>query len=233
MKDVIGALKRLDGIDRRLRVLEKELAAFPGEAEEARRRVAAALAEVRGLDEEIKRAKLSEKGTEGEIAKNADEIRRLNGQLGSLKDQRSYDAMLGEIRTLKDKNDLLSDGALEMTMRCEEMEERRKALRAELPALERERDAALAAIEARRQEVEGTAAGLRDERGEPVAALPAAVLARYEKLLASKEGPAVARIERDACEVCYRGVPPQRIIEIRKLDKLVSCEGCGRILICE
>lgn len=233
MKDVIGALKRLDGIDRRLRELEKEVAAFPGEAEEVRRGVAAALAEVRGLDEAIQKAKLSEKGDEGEIAKNADEIRRLNGQLGTLKDQRSYDAMLAEIRTLKEKNDFLSDGALEMTMRCEEMEERRKALRAELPALERERDAALAAIEARRLEVEGAVAGLWEERGKPAAALPAAVLARYEKLLASKEGPAVARIERDACEVCYRGIPPQRIIEIRKLDKLVSCEGCGRILICE
>ncbi|MFC1563274.1 C4-type zinc ribbon domain-containing protein, partial [candidate division KSB1 bacterium] len=30
---------------------------------------------------------------------------------------------------------------------------------------------------------------------------------------------------------CYNSIPPQKLVEIRKMDKVIKCEFCGRILV--
>lgn len=42
---------------------------------------------------------------------------------------------------------------------------------------------------------------------------------------------AIVKVKRNSCTGCYSNIPPQRIVEIRNnLDKIYTCENCGRIL---
>ncbi|MFN3269660.1 MAG: zinc ribbon domain-containing protein, partial [Candidatus Kapaibacteriota bacterium] len=42
---------------------------------------------------------------------------------------------------------------------------------------------------------------------------------------------AIVKVKRNSCTGCFSHIPPQKIIEIRNnLDKLYTCENCGRIL---
>ena len=45
-----------------------------------------------------------------------------------------------------------------------------------------------------------------------------------------KGGMAVVRIRKRACSGCFKQIPPQRIQEIRRGDRIFSCDSCGRIL---
>lgn len=45
---------------------------------------------------------------------------------------------------------------------------------------------------------------------------------------------AVVKIKKNSCSGCYSHVPPQKIVEIRNnIEKLFTCEHCGRILFPE
>jgi predicted nucleic acid-binding Zn-ribbon protein len=41
----------------------------------------------------------------------------------------------------------------------------------------------------------------------------------------------VVPVRKKACGGCFKQIPPQRIQEIRRGDRIFSCDSCGRILI--
>jgi predicted nucleic acid-binding Zn-ribbon protein len=77
--------------------------------------------------------------------------------------------------------------------------------------------AEIAALDARRAEVE--------------AKLAPAARARYEKLRAGRAGRAVAAVTNGACGGCFHGLSPAALQEARRREKLLTCDGCGRLLV--
>jgi predicted nucleic acid-binding Zn-ribbon protein len=148
-----------------------------------------------------------------------------------VKTQREYDALLSEIAALARTNDGLEETILLAMESLESLEGRKGEARAAVARREVELAGTAARVDASIREVDVLLAEARAERGAAASTVGAPLLARYERIRAGKEGSAVARVERDACEVCYRSIPPQVLIEIRKMEKLVTCEGCGRILV--
>lgn len=60
------------------------------------------------------------------------------------------------------------------------------------------------------------------------------LLAAYQRLRTnSKNGLAVVTIDRDSCSGCFNQIPPQRQLDIRQRKKIIVCEHCGRILVDE
>jgi predicted nucleic acid-binding Zn-ribbon protein len=52
----------------------------------------------------------------------------------------------------------------------------------------------------------------------------------YERIRKGKGGMAVVPIRKRACSGCFKQIPPQRIQEIRRGDRIFACDNCGRIL---
>ena len=61
--------------------------------------------------------------------------------------------------------------------------------------------------------------------------LPPSTRSRYERIRGSREGRAVVPIIKGACGGCYRGQSPQTLQEARRGDRILLCDGCGRMLI--
>jgi predicted nucleic acid-binding Zn-ribbon protein len=56
-------------------------------------------------------------------------------------------------------------------------------------------------------------------------------ISSYERIRTAKKGIAVAYCNGGICSGCYTFIPPQRVVEIRGMKKIFTCESCGRILV--
>jgi len=74
-------------------------------------------------------------------------------------------------------------------------------------------------------------ARLKHEREKIIREIEPRFLRQYERIRKAKSGLSVVPIKRNSCGGCYSTIPPQRIIQIRELDRLYTCEYCGRILV--
>ena len=54
---------------------------------------------------------------------------------------------------------------------------------------------------------------------------------QYEKIRKAKGGLAVVSVKKNSCGGCFSAIPPQKIVEIREMHRLFTCEYCGRILV--
>jgi hypothetical protein len=72
---------------------------------------------------------------------------------------------------------------------------------------------------------------LNHEREKLVAKLTTSDYQFYERIRNAKEGKAVVAVKRNSCGGCFNRVTPQRILELRKNDAIITCERCGRILV--
>lgn len=60
------------------------------------------------------------------------------------------------------------------------------------------------------------------------------LLASYDKIRKTyRNGLAVVTVARGACGGCFNRIPPQMIIEIGVMKKIIACEHCGRVLVDE
>ena len=78
--------------------------------------------------------------------------------------------------------------------------------------------------------IEGAKKSVASRRDKEAATLEASHLKRYSMLLVKRDGLAVVAINESVCQGCYMTLPPQRVIEVRRADKLNLCPTCQRIL---
>jgi hypothetical protein len=152
------------------------------------------------------------------------------GQVGS---PRELQNLSHEIESLHRRQTELEDAELEVMEQRETVQARVTALRAEheqatasLQETEQRRDAAVGQIET---EVSAATAA----RGELADALPADLLALYDKLRASSAGVGAAALHRGRCEGCHLQLNTIDLNRLRDAppDDVVRCEECRRILV--
>ena len=72
---------------------------------------------------------------------------------------------------------------------------------------------------------------LTAERGQLLAAVDPGQLRTYESLRKTKEGRAIAKVERGLCQACRMVLPTQQLQRLRMGRQVVLCGSCGRMLM--
>jgi len=221
----------LHEIDEQAVVREHSLAKQPEARREQAARVNAARTAVEAIDHRLADSLKRRRVLDREIAAFDEQQHRFEKQLLAVTTQHQLEAMQHEIAAVRAKRDVLENEALERL----DAEERETKVRPEKAhALERaEADASstTARLDAEAATLKAELASLEARRAETAAALPPATRTRYEKLRAGRAGRAVAAIENGACGGCHRGLPPAALQEARRREKLLVCDGCGRLLM--
>jgi predicted nucleic acid-binding Zn-ribbon protein len=231
MNEELQTLWALNTLDERLVVLQSALARFPEQRRGAEQRLVADRGRLETLKKELTGYQTRRRQIEKDIEALQAEERKYQGQLPLVKKNEEYSALLHEIAGVKKKG---SDRETDLLMLMDE-EERRQAerpkLEKELATVEAEISGRLGALAAEEQAERDKAAVVEAERAKLLERLPAGTRSRYERIRASKGGRAVVPILKGACGGCFRAQPPQMLQEARRGDRLLTCEGCGRLLI--
>ena len=227
------ALLKLQSVDLKIRELEARLALLPKEMTELKNKRDAAVAEVNAAASAAKKIELERKGVESEIEKLNAENKRLQQQSAMVKKNTEYQAMLGTIALNEKKVGDLESRELELMDRFEEA---RKAYR----KIRQDNEAAVNAIRAEFDELVAFAgdlkkeiAQLKEERPADIRGVDGETLARYNRLLAGKDGIApLVRVENEICGSCHLRVTRQALTNMQK-GAVTSCENCMHFIYLE
>ncbi len=231
MSDEIDRLWTLRGLDEEALVLQAVVARFPEQRRELESRVHDARARLEQAKLRLAELQKQRRDLERQANAIAEEERKYQTQLFSVKKNEEYTALLHEIEATKQRR---SDLETEVLVRMDEEEREQKARPGHEEALRgTEREAA-----ERTRVLEGEEAAEREKLGviearreANLAQLPLPTRARYERVRASRDGRAVVAIVKGACGGCYRAQPPHVLQEARRRDRVLSCDGCGRLLV--
>jgi len=230
MADQIEQLKQLQQVDARLYALRRLRDEHPRTIEQVRLRVTEQEASVKAAEERLTSLQLSQKSQEVELAGREAQLKKLQSQLFQVKTNKEYTAIQHEIETLKADNSLMEEAILRTLDQIDQASGDRRKEAAVLAERQAEFRGEHARLTEALAEVEGDIAQLERERAGRVPDVPAASLRVYERILAIRDGVALAPVAGDSCGGCHRRLPPQVVNEVYLKAKLVMCESCNRIL---
>jgi len=161
-------------------------------------------------------------------------IKKYEGQLNEVKNNREYDAISKEIEIqgldIQVSEKKIREYGFEITNKTQVYE---KAL-ADLEARQADLDAKKEELGTITAETEKEETELNAQAAKAMDNIEERLLTAYTRLRQNaKNGLAVVTIQRDSCSGCFNQIPPQRQSDIRQRKKIIVCEHCGRILVHE
>jgi predicted nucleic acid-binding Zn-ribbon protein len=172
---------------------------------------------------------------EAELAATEQRRREVSARLygGSVSASRDLQAMASEVETLSARASQLEDEGIAVLDELEPLEVALGALEAEEVALDAEEVEAKEEAEQTGGELRAELEALEAQRAVAAAAVPADLLATYERLRDRLGGVGAARLVGDRCGGCHLTLPSTELDRVRHLpaDVVVTCEQCGRILV--
>ena len=222
-----------------LQELDSHLTVLVQERDEAPQRVAALkgrsaeqkelLAKVKAEQEELlaRRQEL-----EQQMDDNERKLRRSQNRVGDIKNVRQHKAMLKEIEDLKllkqDWEDELlgiMEGLEEVNPGVEKIEETLAEIKTDLETEESD-------LQANLETMEKDIKKLTADRKKLASALPPDVLSQYDFIRSRLSDAAVAPVIGGTCQICHMRLTPQQAIELQRMEVLMNCPNCQRIIYC-
>lgn len=153
---------------------------------------------------------------------------------GSVTATKDLLALQDELEVLADRQRAFEDEELEIMEKLEPVDAELARLSAIAAAIEARREAKQAELEQALVEVDEQIAATKPQRDELAAALPAELVADYERRRADLGGVAIARLlGGSTCDGCHLAMSAVDADRIRRepADVTVSCPECSRILV--
>jgi hypothetical protein len=231
MKETLQAIYQIQRLDDRIRDNQGRLEQIPRDIADIQERLRESrfrLDEVNRQQEDLAKQK---KSLEQEVEQTSANIKKHQTQLLAVKTNKEYTTMLHEIEGEKKK---ISDIEEQILNIMEGLEK--------LALQETEEKAVFASAEndsrGKQQELDREAAGvsakldeLKKAKQDSLTGLPKDILASYDKIGRARNGIAVVAVKNGACGGCFGNLPTQLLNRIRDMDKIITCENCGRILV--
>ena len=221
---------RLQEIDNQLADLTREITALPKHTAEIERKLVSHERKLEADRAALLGNQKERKKCEGDIQIQEQKISKLKDQMIQAKTNEQYRAFQNEIEFCQKEVRRLEDRILELMGEAELLEKNVKGAES---ALKTER----AQVEAEKQQArdrtavdETAASALRQERTAIAAKMAPATYQLYERVRKNRRGIAVAEAVDGRCSACQLTLRPQFAQELKRGDKVMSCESCQRIL---
>ncbi len=233
MKETLAWLIKLQAIDSQLMEIEEQKGDLPAQVESLTRQLENLEQSI--IEKQARRKQIDQerRQLQGNLEETRGHLKKYQEQILLVSTNRAYDALTSEIDGSKKAVDESEFHLLELSEENQQLADEKKAdelqvaeKRTELVTQQKLLQATIAATEA-----EGKA--LEQERAEILTHIEPRYLGTYERIRRARDGLAVVLMSRGACGVCFNRIPPQQQVEIKGMDKIVTCESCGVILFWE
>src|SRR3954452_24825669 len=221
---------RLQDLDNRLAELAKEIATLPKHVAEIEKKLVSHERKLEADHAALTANQKERKKCEGDIQVQEQKISKLKDQMLQAKTNDQYRAFQNEIDFCQKEIRKAEDRILELMGESEPLDKNVKAAEIALKAEKTQVEAEKQQARERTAVDQKAAAELHAEREGVVKQMTPAIYQRYEKVRKARRGVAVAEAIDGRCSVCNMGLRPQFFQELKRGDKVMSCESCLRML---
>jgi len=167
---------------------------------------------------------------EGDLRDQNAKLEDLKAKQLVIKTNEEYAALAQEIdymrKTISETEDKVLRLLEEVDVNTAELEKRK----ADADGARGELESQIAELKAEFEKLREHVTLKNDERTRVAMHVDDRILMKYERILSSKGDSALVPVVDECCTGCYKRLPPQAAIEVRRGDHFVECDSCGRIL---
>ncbi len=169
---------------------------------------------------------------EWEVDELDSKIEPLNKKLygGTIGNPKELAALQEDVDSLKARKRQMEDELLEVMSAAEDAQHAQAEAARALAELEERWEADRARLLSEQQEIRVELTTLEEKRRQHSGQVDAESLRLYETLRASRQGKAVAKVERGTCQGCRITLPMTLLQKARSGAVIVQCSSCERIL---
>jgi predicted nucleic acid-binding Zn-ribbon protein len=157
-------------------------------------------------------------------------LSKFKDQLMEVKTNKEYLAMQHEIAMAQDGVRILEDQILELLVDADDISARIKAAETALAADQKSVEEERRSREQQRGQVDRELAELATARAAVERELSPPYVALFNTVSLKHRGSAIVEARDGHCTACFVRLRPQIANEIRRGDRVIQCESCGRIL---
>ncbi len=227
----IRELRQLQGLDTELSSRQRALEAIQSQLDdtEALEQLRVSAAEARRALSEVEK---QQRPAEFEVETLREQVKGVEKKLysGEVKIPKELVNIQEEVTSLKKRQSQLEEALLGVMNQLEEAQQRHNAISEELSQSEEERKSLEVRLSAERGQLETEVKELGKQRELLAGGVPPQDMRIYSSLLTTKQGRAVAAVERSMCQGCRLNMPLNIQQRLRANHGLVQCPSCNRIL---
>ena len=188
---------------------------------------------LQGLTSEFDKSVKERRDRESDLEVHESQVAKLRARLTELKTNKEYQTHLFEIEMANKKKGAIEEQILLLMERVEKFQEEMKQGQAKAEESHRSFTEEKQRLDAMAAQYKKEMAELEDRRRTVTGALDTALLARYDRIRATRKDVAIAPIRNGICSGCRLQLPPQLVAEVKRSDELQTCSYCHRILYWE
>lgn len=168
---------------------------------------------------------------EAQIAEIRTHLDRAERNLKASQNQKQYEAAIREKASLEKQVGELETQLTDKMIVVEEAEKVLSERSEEISKMESEREQTMQNFETETAQQKIDLEAETKRRAEVFETLPKNLAAIYNRLSTRiRDGVAVAQVKNGACSACFMSLRPQMLVDVKKGDKIMTCESCNRIL---
>jgi uncharacterized protein len=227
-------LMQLQSIDVRITEIQQSKKEFPKTVENLKAAIAKAQEtvsslEAKALDLQNEKKGLNEKAVESQAA-----LKKSEERLNSIKTNREYDAVHAEIETYKKTVEHSQSQATGLDKDIVTRQASRDEAQKEFEKVKAENEPQIAELTAKIASIDSQVAEVQKERDAIIPLISKPSLRTYEHILKKRKNGQVLSImsgKMRICAVCHKVLESQLINEIKKGEKIMTCQSCGSIFV--
>jgi predicted nucleic acid-binding Zn-ribbon protein len=232
MQETIRALRALQELDQDIFRLRAELKRLPEERQKRRREIDLQIAKAQEQTKTCRELRSKIKEIEELTARDRSRIRKVETEAANSRgDVATLAAYQHEIKTLKRDISTAEEQGLEFVGHAETADSELAKTKATIEEAEKLYVEFNANVEREMAEANHQLDALLARRKQRLSsALAQESLTLYERLLAAREGVALAELDGRICQACFMEVPTNLYVRVARGTSLTQCPSCDRIL---
>jgi len=170
---------------------------------------------------------------ESEIETERETLALKEKRLTETKTNKEYTAVQHEIELARKRIDSLETEDLELMAGLDTLGVKKEELEKSLKETQKNNTSKIDEIQGKFESIESDINKLERKRKIALKDIDIRTLSAYTRLRKGKSGLAVSTVDpvKHSCRGCFKQLPPQKVLEIHRGNKLIFCENCGRILV--
>jgi uncharacterized protein len=230
MQSDLKLVLRLQSLDGRAAELIKEIATLPKHIAEIEKKLHGGERKLESDKAALTANQRDRKKMDSDIQINEQKISKLRDQMLSAKNNEQYRAFQSEIEFCQNEIKKCEDRILELMAEAEPLDKNVKAAEQSLKQEKQAVEAEKAVARERTAKDQEVLKLLQEERQALVESVTKSVLTNYERIRKSRGGVALAEAVDGRCSMCHIALRPQFSQELKRGDKIMTCESCNRML---